>query len=114
MASLLEKNLNSVVSKQTVYNVRAKIKKTRMEGRNIVEELLHQCNTRGYRCYWRYCEENNVLNDIVVAHSVSILMMRICHFVLIIDTTRHIDRNNTGKLTLKIGKDRAGLFVNTT
>ncbi|KAI5666609.1 hypothetical protein M9H77_16462 [Catharanthus roseus] len=47
MASLLEKNPNYAVSKQTIYNTRAKMKKKRMEGRNMVEEVLHQCNERG-------------------------------------------------------------------
>ncbi|KAI5648789.1 hypothetical protein M9H77_34794 [Catharanthus roseus] len=93
MASLLEKNPDWAVSyvrltcfvvwlnylrliKQTIYNVRTKIKNKRMEGRNTIEEVFHQYNQRGYRCYWRNCEENNILRDIVIAHPVSILMMR--------------------------------------
>ncbi|KAI5677931.1 hypothetical protein M9H77_08881 [Catharanthus roseus] len=49
--------------------------KKRMEGRNTVE-VLHQCNQRGYRCYYKNYEENNILCDIVP-------------FVLIMDTTWH-------------------------
>ncbi|KAI5683989.1 hypothetical protein M9H77_05217 [Catharanthus roseus] len=62
------------------------MKKKRMEGRNMVE-VLHQCNQQGYMCFWRNCEENNILSDIIVAHSVSILMMRTWPFVLIMDRT---------------------------
>ncbi|KAI5652711.1 hypothetical protein M9H77_29898 [Catharanthus roseus] len=46
MASLLEKNPDCAVSKQTIYNVRAKMKKKRMEERNTVEEVFHLCNQR--------------------------------------------------------------------
>ncbi|KAI5673798.1 hypothetical protein M9H77_14162 [Catharanthus roseus] len=63
------------------------MKKKRIEGRNTVEEVFHQCNQRGYRCYWRNCKENNILTYIVIVHPVSILMMRSWQFVLIIDTT---------------------------
>ncbi|KAI5648379.1 hypothetical protein M9H77_34384 [Catharanthus roseus] len=66
------------------------MKKKRMEGCNTVEEVLHQCNQWGYMCYWRNCEENNILSDIVVAHLVSILMMGTKPFVLIMDTTYNI------------------------
>ncbi|KAI5662275.1 hypothetical protein M9H77_21598 [Catharanthus roseus] len=90
MASLLEKNPDCAV---------------RIEGRNTVEEVLHQCNQRGYRCYWRNCEENNILSDIVVVHSVSILIMRTWPLT-------HIDQNIVGKLTPKIGKERAELLIN--
>ncbi|KAI5671830.1 hypothetical protein M9H77_12194 [Catharanthus roseus] len=63
LASLLEKNLDCVVSKQTIHNAQAKMKKKMMEGHNTVEEVLHQCNQRGYRCYWRN-EENNILSNV--------------------------------------------------
>ncbi|KAI5673757.1 hypothetical protein M9H77_14121 [Catharanthus roseus] len=36
MASLLEKNPDCAVSKQTIYNVRVKMKKKRMQGRNTI------------------------------------------------------------------------------
>ncbi|KAI5653214.1 hypothetical protein M9H77_30401 [Catharanthus roseus] len=95
MASLLEKNSDCVVSKQTIYNARAKMKKKRMEGRNTIEELLHQCNQQGYRCYSRNCEESNVLSDIIVVHPVSILMIRTWPFVLIMDTTNKTNESET-------------------
>ncbi|KAI5676435.1 hypothetical protein M9H77_07385 [Catharanthus roseus] len=112
MESLLEKNLDCAMSKQTIYNVRTKMKKKRIEGRNMVEEVLHQCNKQGYRCYWRNCKENNILSDIVVAHSVSILIIRTWLFVLIMKTRYktnkiHIDQNIVGNLTPKIGNDIA-------
>ncbi|KAI5658140.1 hypothetical protein M9H77_26933 [Catharanthus roseus] len=44
MVSLLERNMDCTVSKQTIYNAQAKMKKKRMEGRNMVEEVIHRCN----------------------------------------------------------------------
>ncbi|KAI5682917.1 hypothetical protein M9H77_04145 [Catharanthus roseus] len=38
MASLLEKNPDCAISKQTIYNARARMKKKRMEEHNTVEE----------------------------------------------------------------------------
>ncbi|KAI5658328.1 hypothetical protein M9H77_27121 [Catharanthus roseus] len=114
------------------------MKKKRMEGRNMLEEALHQCNKRGYRCYSRNCEENNVLSDIVVVYVVSILMMRTWPFVdnghdynmflleavgmtpkgktftiatAFMQNRRHIDQNIVGELILKIGNDGAELFI---
>ncbi|KAI5665093.1 hypothetical protein M9H77_24416 [Catharanthus roseus] len=45
-----EVKITKTNSKQTIYNVRAKMKKKRMEGHNTVEEVLHQCNQQGYKC----------------------------------------------------------------
>ncbi|KAI5664065.1 hypothetical protein M9H77_23388 [Catharanthus roseus] len=80
MASLSENNSDCAVSKQTICNARAKIKKKRMEGCNTVEE--------------RKCEENNILSDIIVVHLVSILTMRTWPFVLIMDTTYKTNKYN--------------------
>ncbi|KAI5658216.1 hypothetical protein M9H77_27009 [Catharanthus roseus] len=74
------------------------MKKKRMEGHKTVEEVLHQCNKRGYKCYWKNCEENNFLSDIVVAYPISILTMRTWPFVLTMDTTHKMSKYNMALL----------------
>ncbi|KAI5656548.1 hypothetical protein M9H77_25341 [Catharanthus roseus] len=71
-----EQNVGCADSAQKIYNVVAKIKKNRMKGRNTVEEVLCLSAQRGYKVFYRNCEDNNVLSDIVVAHPTSIEMMR--------------------------------------
>ncbi|KAI5652683.1 hypothetical protein M9H77_29870 [Catharanthus roseus] len=57
---------------QKIYNVVAKIKENRMQGRNTVEEVLCLSAKRGYRNF----KESNALIDIVIAHPASIAMIR--------------------------------------
>ncbi|KAI5673963.1 hypothetical protein M9H77_14327 [Catharanthus roseus] len=61
---------------QKIYNVVAKIKKNRMLGRNMVEEVLCLSTQRGYTVICRNSEDNNVLSDIVVPHPTLIEMIR--------------------------------------
>ncbi|KAI5662054.1 hypothetical protein M9H77_21377 [Catharanthus roseus] len=61
---------------QKIYNVVVKIKKNRMQGRNTVEEVLCLSAQKGYTVFYRNSEESNVLSDIVVAHPISIAMIR--------------------------------------
>ncbi|KAI5659195.1 hypothetical protein M9H77_27988 [Catharanthus roseus] len=86
-----------------IYNVVAKIKKNRMQGRNTVEEVLCLSAQRSYTVFYRNREETTVLSDIVVAHLTSIAMIRTWPYVLIMDTTyktnKHIDQNVLAKLT---------------
>ncbi|KAI5666904.1 hypothetical protein M9H77_16757 [Catharanthus roseus] len=82
-----EQNVSCVVSAQKIYNLFAKIKKNRMQGRNMVEEVLCLSTKRGYTIFYRNREDSNVLSDIVVAHPTSIEMMRRWSYVLIMDTT---------------------------
>ncbi|KAI5681384.1 hypothetical protein M9H77_02611 [Catharanthus roseus] len=56
-------------------------------GRNTVEEVLCLSAQQGYTVFYRNCEDNNVLSDVVVAHSTLIEMMRTWPYVLIMDTT---------------------------
>ncbi|KAI5649548.1 hypothetical protein M9H77_35553 [Catharanthus roseus] len=72
---------------QKIYNVVAKIKRNRMQGRNMVEEVLRLSAETGYTVFYRNGEDNNVLSDIVVAHLISIAMIRTWPYVLIMDTT---------------------------
>ncbi|KAI5671943.1 hypothetical protein M9H77_12307 [Catharanthus roseus] len=71
-----EQNVGCTVSAQKIYNVVAKIKKNRIQERNTIEEVLCLSTQRGYTVFYRNCEDNNVLSDIVVAHPTSIEMMR--------------------------------------
>ncbi|KAI5677594.1 hypothetical protein M9H77_08544 [Catharanthus roseus] len=80
-------NKTLAVHAQKIYNVVAKIKRNRMQGRNTVEEVLCLSAQRGYTVFHRNCEESNVLSDIVVAHPTSIAMIRTWPYVLIMDTT---------------------------
>ncbi|KAI5650853.1 hypothetical protein M9H77_36858 [Catharanthus roseus] len=59
-----------------IYNVVAKIKRNRMQGRNTIEEVLCLSAERGYTVFHRNREDNNVLSDIVIAHPTSIAMIR--------------------------------------
>ncbi|KAI5658332.1 hypothetical protein M9H77_27125 [Catharanthus roseus] len=70
-----------------IYNVVAKIKRNRMQGRNTVEEVLRLSAERGYTVFHRNRKENNVLSNIVFAHSTLIAMIRTWSYVLIMDTT---------------------------
>ncbi|KAI5672267.1 hypothetical protein M9H77_12631 [Catharanthus roseus] len=70
-----------------IYNVVAKIKKNRIQGRNTVEEVLCLSAIRDYTVFYRNHEDNNMLNDIVVAHPTSIEMLRTWPYVLLMDTT---------------------------
>ncbi|KAI5656589.1 hypothetical protein M9H77_25382 [Catharanthus roseus] len=59
-----------------IYNVVAKIKRNRMQGRNTVEEVLRLSAERDYTVFYRNGEDSNVLSDIVIAHPTSIAMIR--------------------------------------
>ncbi|KAI5648068.1 hypothetical protein M9H77_34073 [Catharanthus roseus] len=59
-----------------IYNVVAKIKRNRMQGRNTVEKVLRLSAERGYTVFYRNGEDNNVLSDIVVVHPTSIAIIR--------------------------------------
>ncbi|KAI5663284.1 hypothetical protein M9H77_22607 [Catharanthus roseus] len=85
-ARLTEEQLTQTDA-QKMYNVVAKIKKNRMQGRNTVEEVFCLSAQRGYTVFYKNCEDNNVLSDIVVAHPTSIAMIRTWSYVLIMDTT---------------------------
>ncbi|KAI5653233.1 hypothetical protein M9H77_30420 [Catharanthus roseus] len=58
-----------------------------MQGRNMVEEVLCLSAQQGYTVFYRNCEDNNKLSDIVVAHLTSIEMIKTWAYVLIMDTT---------------------------
>ncbi|KAI5682013.1 hypothetical protein M9H77_03241 [Catharanthus roseus] len=70
-----EQNVNYAVSAQKLYNVLAKMKK-KMQGHNMVEEVLCLSAQWSYTTFSRNCDGSNVLIDIVVAHPTSIQMMR--------------------------------------
>ncbi|KAI5673363.1 hypothetical protein M9H77_13727 [Catharanthus roseus] len=76
-----------VCSAQKIFNVVAKIKRNRMQGRNTVEEVLRLSAERGYTIFYRNREDSNVLSDIVIAHSTSIAMIRTWPYALIMDMT---------------------------
>ncbi|KAI5664384.1 hypothetical protein M9H77_23707 [Catharanthus roseus] len=61
-------------SAQKLYNIIAKMKKKRMQGRNTVEEVICLSAQWGYTVFYRNCNDSNILNDIVVAHPTSIQM----------------------------------------
>ncbi|KAI5672306.1 hypothetical protein M9H77_12670 [Catharanthus roseus] len=81
-----EQNVGCTVSSQKIYNVVAKIKKNRMQGRNTVEEVLSLSAIRDYTVFYRNREDSNMLSDIVVAHPTSIEMLRTWPYVLMMDT----------------------------
>ncbi|KAI5647809.1 hypothetical protein M9H77_33814 [Catharanthus roseus] len=53
-------DISCAVSAQKIYNVVAKIKKNRMQGRNMVEEVLCLSAQRGYMVFYRNCEGSNM------------------------------------------------------
>ncbi|KAI5653618.1 hypothetical protein M9H77_30805 [Catharanthus roseus] len=71
-----EQNVGCATRAQKIYNVVAKIKKNRMQGRNTIDKVLCLSDQRGYAVFYKNCKDNNVLSDIVVAHLTSIEMMR--------------------------------------
>ncbi|KAI5676398.1 hypothetical protein M9H77_07348 [Catharanthus roseus] len=82
-----EQDVGCAVSAHKIYNVVAKIKRNRMQGRNTVEEVLRLGAERGYPVFHRNREDSNVLSDIVVAYPTSIAMIKTWPYVLIMDTT---------------------------
>ncbi|KAI5663108.1 hypothetical protein M9H77_22431 [Catharanthus roseus] len=76
-----EQNVGCAVSAQKIYNIVAKIKKNRMQGRNTVEEVLCLSAIRDYTVFYRNREDSNMLSDIVVAHLTSIKMLRMWPYV---------------------------------
>ncbi|KAI5656335.1 hypothetical protein M9H77_25128 [Catharanthus roseus] len=64
-----------VLSSGDIFIFMMYIKKNRMHGRNTVEEVLYLSAKRGYRVFYKNCEESNILSDIVIAHPTSIIMM---------------------------------------
>ncbi|KAI5657226.1 hypothetical protein M9H77_26019 [Catharanthus roseus] len=76
-----------VVLAQKIYNLVAKIKKNKIQGRNTVEEVLCLSAKQGYTVFYRNREDSNALSNIVDAHPTSIEMMRTWLYVLIMDTT---------------------------
>ncbi|KAI5680547.1 hypothetical protein M9H77_01774 [Catharanthus roseus] len=78
-----EKNVDCAVRYvcQKIYYIVAKIKKDRMQGRKTVEEVFCLSAQRGYTVFYRNCEDNNLLSDIVVAHLTSIQKMRTWPYV---------------------------------
>ncbi|KAI5674064.1 hypothetical protein M9H77_14428 [Catharanthus roseus] len=87
-----EQDVGCAVSSQKIYNVVAKIKRDRMQGRNTVEEVLCLSAERGYTVFDRNGEDSNVLGDVVVAYPTSIAMLRMWSYVLIMDTTYKINK----------------------
>ncbi|KAI5678146.1 hypothetical protein M9H77_09096 [Catharanthus roseus] len=79
---------------QKIYNVAAKIKKNRMQGRNTVEEVLCLIAIRDYTVFYRNREDSNMLSDIVIAHPTSIEMLRTWPYILIMDTTYKTNKYN--------------------
>ncbi|KAI5659681.1 hypothetical protein M9H77_28474 [Catharanthus roseus] len=63
------------------------MKKNRKQGRNAIEEILCLSAQRGYTVFYRNCEYNKILSDIVVAHPTSIEIIRTWTYVLIMDIT---------------------------
>ncbi|KAI5672670.1 hypothetical protein M9H77_13034 [Catharanthus roseus] len=68
------------------------IKRNRMQGRNTVKKVLRLSAERGYTVFYRNHEDNNLLSDIVVAHSTLIGMIRTWPYVLIVDTTYKMNK----------------------
>ncbi|KAI5671795.1 hypothetical protein M9H77_12159 [Catharanthus roseus] len=84
-ARLTEEQLQQT-NAQKIYNVVAKIRRNRMQGRSTLEEVLCLSAERGYTVFHRNREDSNVISDIVVAHPTSIAMIRTWPYVLIMDT----------------------------
>ncbi|KAI5650607.1 hypothetical protein M9H77_36612 [Catharanthus roseus] len=103
LAAQLE--IYDVCNAQKIYNVLAKIKRNWMQGKNTVEEVLCLSAQRAYTVFHRNREESNVLSDIVVAHPISIAMIRTWPYVLIMDTTYKTNnyRNDSDRKELRSG-----------
>ncbi|KAI5682438.1 hypothetical protein M9H77_03666 [Catharanthus roseus] len=84
---VVQSEIYDVCSAQKIYNVVAKIKRNRMQGKKHGRgSSLPKC-TKGYTVFHRNREESNILSDIVVAHPTSIAMIRTWLCVLVMDTT---------------------------
>ncbi|KAI5653016.1 hypothetical protein M9H77_30203 [Catharanthus roseus] len=86
-----------------IYNVVAKIKRNRIQGRNTVEEVLHLSAESGYTIFHRNREDSNALSDIVVAHPTSIAMIRTWLYVLIMDMTYKTNKDESNRKELHSG-----------
>ncbi|KAI5667018.1 hypothetical protein M9H77_16871 [Catharanthus roseus] len=84
----------TVNTSRTIYNTRAMIKKDRMKGCDIVEEVLHLCSNSRYTYFLRNFDESTILSDIVFAHPTSIQMLKTWPYVLILDTNYKTNKYN--------------------
>ncbi|KAI5660002.1 hypothetical protein M9H77_28795 [Catharanthus roseus] len=91
---VVQLEIYDVCSAKKIYNVVAKIKRNRMQGRNTVEEVLCLSAQKGYTVSHRNCEESNILSDIVLVHATSIAMIKTWSYVLIMDTTYKTNKYN--------------------
>ncbi|KAI5663166.1 hypothetical protein M9H77_22489 [Catharanthus roseus] len=82
-----------VVLAQKIYNIVAKIKKNKMQGQNMIEEVLCLSAQRGYMVFYKKCDNNNILSDIVVAPT-SIQIMRMWPYILVMDMTYKTNKYN--------------------
>ncbi|KAI5682932.1 hypothetical protein M9H77_04160 [Catharanthus roseus] len=107
---------------QKIYNVVAKIKRDRMQGRNTVEEVLLLSAERGYTVFYRNGEDSNdsAINE---GEPIVVLTDRESGLMPVIDEVfsnsyhmlcrRHIDQNVLAKLTEMVKDEEvAQWFVN--
>ncbi|KAI5654873.1 hypothetical protein M9H77_32060 [Catharanthus roseus] len=73
-----------------LYNVVAKFKKNRMQGRNTVGEVLYLSAQWGYIVFYGNGENNNVLSDIIVAHPTSIAMIKMWPYEPPVSAPHHV------------------------
>ncbi|KAI5670764.1 hypothetical protein M9H77_11128 [Catharanthus roseus] len=89
-----KQDVGRAVSAEKIYNVVAKIKKNRKQGRNTVEEVLCLSAKRDYMVFYKNREQSNILSDIVVVHPTSIAIIRTWLYILIMDTTYKMNKYN--------------------
>ncbi|KAI5671233.1 hypothetical protein M9H77_11597 [Catharanthus roseus] len=74
-------NLGKVMCHHCTKNIQCTYEdeKNRMHERNTAEEVFCLSAQHDYMVFYRNCEDSNVLSDIVVAHPISIEMIRMWH-----------------------------------
>lgn len=92
LVSLKDRNKENLTTLKQIYNLKQRVRREEMEGRSIMEQLLTFLNEESYIYFQRVDESTNVLNDLFFANKRAVGMLRLFHFVLIMDCTYKTNR----------------------
>ncbi|XP_021759160.1 protein FAR1-RELATED SEQUENCE 5-like [Chenopodium quinoa] len=87
LASVLEKFPEDQPNRRHIYNVRQKLRFERSEGRNPIQQLLHQAQARGYLYWFESDEDTSEVTHLFLVHPDCADMISSWPSVILIDST---------------------------
>ncbi|KAL2935912.1 hypothetical protein RDABS01_019030, partial [Bienertia sinuspersici] len=76
-----------------VYNYRDKIRRERLDGRNLAQQVFHEVVQRGY-VYWTASDMDGCICQLFCAHPTSLQLFRTWPYVVRMDSTYKTNRYN--------------------